>query len=106
VRAYRLAALLGEPGEVYNLGRGTAIRIGEIVETLVAECRVPVQVVVDQALLRKVDLPRQQADVSKFRQLCGWQPEIPWQTTLRDTLRYWRQRVGSSSSDEEIVCVS
>jgi GDP-4-dehydro-6-deoxy-D-mannose reductase len=104
VRAYRLAALLGEPGEVYNLGRGTALRIGEIVEALVAECRVPVRVQVDPALLRTVDLPRQQADIRKFTRLCGWQPRIPWQTTLQDTLQYWRQRVGSSN--EEMVCVS
>jgi GDP-4-dehydro-6-deoxy-D-mannose reductase len=104
VRAYRLAAVRGEPGEVYNLGRGEAIRIGQIVEILVAECRVPVRVLVDPALLRPVDLPRQQADISKFTQLCGWQPRITWQTTLHDTLQYWRQRVGSSN--EEIVCVS
>jgi GDP-4-dehydro-6-deoxy-D-mannose reductase len=104
VRAYRLAAVRGEPGEVYNLGRGEAIRIGQIVETLVADCRVPVRVLVDPALLRPVDLPRQQADISKFTQLCGWQPRIAWQTTLQDTLQYWRQRVGSSN--EEIVCVS
>ena len=104
VRAYRLAALRGAPGEVYNLGRGEAIRIGHIVETLVADCRVPVRVLVDPALLRSVDLLRQQADISKFTQLCGWQPSIAWQTTLHDTLQYWRQRVGSSN--EEIVCVS
>jgi GDP-4-dehydro-6-deoxy-D-mannose reductase len=104
VRAYRLAAMQGEPGEVYNLGRGEAIRIGEIVDTLVADCRVPVRVLVDPALLRPVDLPRQQADISKFTHLCGWQPRIAWQTTLQDTLQYWRQRVGSSN--EEIVCVS
>jgi GDP-4-dehydro-6-deoxy-D-mannose reductase len=104
VRAYRLAAVRGEAGEVYNLGRGEAIRIGAIVDTLVADCRVPVRVLVDPTLLRRVDLPRQQADISKFTQLCGWQPRIAWQTTLQDTLQYWRQRVGSSN--EEIVCVS
>jgi GDP-4-dehydro-6-deoxy-D-mannose reductase len=104
VRAYRLAALLGEPGEVYNLGRGRSIRIAEVVEALVAECRVPVRVVVDPTLLRKVDLPRQQADITRFTRLCGWQPRIPWQSTLQDTFRYWRERVGSNN--EEMVCVS
>src|ERR687885_516625 len=55
-------------------------------------------------LLRPVAPPRQQADISKFIHLCGWQPRIAWQTTLQDTLQYWRQRVGSSN--EEKVCVS
>jgi GDP-4-dehydro-6-deoxy-D-mannose reductase len=104
VRAYRLAALLGEPGEVYNLGSGRSVRIGEIVEALVARCRVPVRVLVDPTLVRRVDIPRQQADITRFTELSGWQPRIPLQTTLEDTLRYWRQCVGSSN--QEIVCVS
>jgi GDP-4-dehydro-6-deoxy-D-mannose reductase len=98
VRAYRLALLAGTPGEVYNLGRGTAIRIGDALDDLISLCRVPVRVVVDTALLRPFDVPRQQADTTKFRALTGWQPEIPWQTTLRETLDYWRARVGVASS--------
>jgi GDP-4-dehydro-6-deoxy-D-mannose reductase len=97
VRAHRLALLAGTPGEVYNLGRGTAIRIGDALDDLVAMCRVPVRVVVDADLLRPFDVPRQQADTTKFRALTGWQPEIPWQTTLRETLDHWRARVGAPS---------
>lgn len=93
VRAYRLALLMGTPGEVYNLGRGRSMRIAEAVDGLVEECRVPVQVIVDPALLRSVDLPRQQADTTRFTSLTGWQPLIPWRTTLRDTFDYWRSQV-------------
>ena len=28
--------------------------------------------------------------------LTGWQPRIPWHTTLHETLDYWRNRVRSS----------
>jgi GDP-4-dehydro-6-deoxy-D-mannose reductase len=96
VRAYRLALLLGVPGEVYNLGRGRSVRIAEVVEALVAECRVPVQVVVDPALLRTVDVPRQEADTTRFTTLTGWQPSIAWHTTLRDTFQFWRECVRSA----------
>jgi GDP-4-dehydro-6-deoxy-D-mannose reductase len=95
VRAYRLGLLAGVPGDVYNLGRGRATRISDMVEELVSLCRVPVQVRVDPALLRPSDVPHQEADTRKFVTLTGWQPRIPWHETLRDTLDYWRERVGS-----------
>jgi GDP-4-dehydro-6-deoxy-D-mannose reductase len=54
---------------------------------------VRVETRVDPALLRPSDIPRQEADTRKFTALTGWQPRIPWHTTLRDTLDYWRQKV-------------
>jgi GDP-4-dehydro-6-deoxy-D-mannose reductase len=93
VRAYRLAVLAGMPGDVYNLGRGRSMRIAEMVSDLIAMCRVPVRVEPDPALLRPTDVPRQEADTRKFTELTGWQPQIPWHTTLLDTLQYWRARV-------------
>jgi len=95
VRAYRLAVVVGHPGEVYNLGRGRAVRLAEVIDDLIAMCRVPVQVVVDPALLRPTDMPRQEADTRKFVALTGWRPRIAWHTTLRDTLEYWRQQIRS-----------
>jgi GDP-4-dehydro-6-deoxy-D-mannose reductase len=96
VRAYRLAVLAGSPGEVYNLGRGRSVRIAEVVDDLIALCRVAVHVYVDPALLRPADVPRQEADTRKFVSLTGWQPSIAWHTTLGDTLDYWRNKVRSS----------
>ncbi len=97
VRAYRLALVAGVPGEVYNLGRGRSVRIADMVDELIALCRVPVQIRVDPALLRPTDIPRQEADTRKFTELTGWQPLIPWHTTLSDTLDYWRSRVSKES---------
>jgi GDP-4-dehydro-6-deoxy-D-mannose reductase len=95
VRAYRLAVVLGEPGEVYNLGRGRSVRLSDVIDDLIALCRVPVRVTVDPALLRSSDVPRQEADTRKFTSLTGWQPRIAWHTTLRDTLEYWREQIRS-----------
>ena len=101
VRAYRLAVAAGVPGDVYNLGRGHSVRISDMVDELISLCRVPVQTRVDPALLRPTDIPRQEADTRKFTALTGWQPLIPWHTTLSDTLDYWRSRVSKES-----LCVS
>jgi GDP-4-dehydro-6-deoxy-D-mannose reductase len=95
VRAYRLALVLGTPGDVYNLGRGESMRLADIVDELASLCRVAVRVVVDPGLLRPSDVPRQEADTRKFTALTGWQPRIPWRTTLHDTLEYWRERIHS-----------
>jgi GDP-4-dehydro-6-deoxy-D-mannose reductase len=96
VRAYRMAVLAGVPGDVYNLGRGRSVRIADVVDELTALCRVNVEMMVDQNLLRPADVPRQEADTRKFTALTGWQPLIPWHTTLSDTLDYWRNKVRSS----------
>jgi len=101
VRAYRLALVAGVPGDVYNLGRGRSARIADMVDELISLCRVAVQTRVDPALLRPTDIPRQEADTRKFTALTGWQPLIPWHTTLSDTLDYWRSRVSKES-----LCVS
>ena len=101
VRAYRLALVKGVAGDVYNLGRGRAERIADMVEQLVAMCRVRVETRVDPALLRTSDVPRQEADTRKFASLTGWQPRIPWHTTLHDTFDYWREKVR-----EERLCAS
>jgi GDP-4-dehydro-6-deoxy-D-mannose reductase len=93
VCAYRLALVSGVPGEVYNLGRGRAVRIARMVDELTSMCRVAVEVRVDPALLRPSDIPKQEADTRKFTSLTGWQPGIPWHTTLHDTLEYWREKV-------------
>jgi GDP-4-dehydro-6-deoxy-D-mannose reductase len=95
VQAYRLALLAGAPGDVYNLGRGRSMRIADMVDDLIALCRVSVRIEVDTRLLRTSDVPRQEADTRKFTALTGWQPRIPWHTTLLDTLEYWRLRVRS-----------
>jgi len=101
VQAYRLALSEGVPGEVYNLGRGRSVPIAEMVEELIALCRVRVEIRVDPTLLRPSDIPRQEADTRKFTALTGWQPRIPWHTTLRDTFEYWRDKVR-----EEKLCAS
>jgi GDP-4-dehydro-6-deoxy-D-mannose reductase len=97
VRAYRLALLAGAPGAVYNLGSGRSVRIGDVLNDLIGVCRASLEVVVDEQLLRPADVPRQEADTTLFRRLTGWEPRIPWHTTLRDTFDYWRGLQGGAA---------
>jgi GDP-4-dehydro-6-deoxy-D-mannose reductase len=90
VRAYRMAVELGQPGDVYNIGSGTSVSLRAVVDILVRMSRRPVTVTVDPARLRQVEPPSYRCDATRFRRLTGWQPEIPLEQTLQDTLEYWR----------------
>jgi len=93
VRAYWMSLESCEPGEVYNIGSGHAWRIEEMLNMLIGMAKVEVAVRPDPARMRPSDVPLLLADVSRFVGVTGWKPEIPFETTLRDTLEYWRGRV-------------
>lgn len=93
VRAYALLMAKGRPGEVYNVCSGRAVRLEWILETLLSFSRRRIDYEVDQARIRKVDIPHLAGDNGKLRLATGWEPRIPLARTLRDILEYWRARV-------------
>lgn len=90
VRAYALLMAGGTPGQVYNVCRGEAHRVGDILEGLVSQARVPVEVCQDPALFRPHDAPLVLGDHARLTGEVGWRPEIPLDRTLGDLLAYWR----------------
>lgn len=94
--AYRLALQDGAPGEAYNIGSGEAHSVQELLDIMLGMTSVPIRVEVDQAKFRPIDLPRIVCNAGKFRSKTGWQPRLPLQTSLRDTLDYWRQKTARS----------
>jgi GDP-4-dehydro-6-deoxy-D-mannose reductase len=94
VRAYRLALTQGTPGEVYNIASGVAIRIGDALNRLLALAARPITVEFDPNRLRPSDVPVLVADAGRLRAATGWRPEISFEQSLRDTLDWWRERVG------------
>jgi GDP-4-dehydro-6-deoxy-D-mannose reductase len=95
-RAYVLAALRGEPGEVYNIASGRGHSIRELLDTLIALSGIEVEVKVDPQRLRPSDVEILIGDSTKFRERTGWAPTIPLETTLSDLLDYWRRRLRAS----------
>lgn len=100
VRGYHLAVLRGEPGEVYNLGSERAVTIRHLLDSLLANGRVPIKIETDPELFRLADIPLVVADCSKFRALTGWQAEIPLEKTLADLLDFWRERLGREATSK------
>ena len=96
VRAYQLAILYGEVGEVYNIGSGTPRSIQHLLDTLLGFTDQTVSVEVDPDRMRPSDVPIAYCDASKFVSRTGWSPTIPFEQTLRDVLDDWRSRLRES----------
>ena len=90
VRGYRLLAGGGDAGEIYNLGSGRGTKLADALADLTSLARVPIEVHVDPARVRPVDLPLLVADPSKLRAATGWEPRISIGQTLGDMLQDWR----------------
>jgi GDP-4-dehydro-6-deoxy-D-mannose reductase len=86
VRAYRLLLLDGEAGAVYNVCRGEAVLISELLRTLMKLAGTDVPVWVDPDRARPADVPVQVGDHSRITSLTGWQPEVALEKTLADVL--------------------
>ena len=93
VRAYRLLAERGVPGEAYNVCSGSAVSIREVADTLIALSGKPMKVVLDPERLRPVDVPILQGDNTKLRRDTGWEPQHTLEQTLGDVLAWWRDHL-------------
>jgi GDP-4-dehydro-6-deoxy-D-mannose reductase len=93
VRAYVALAEKGTPGRIYNVCRGDACAVRELLDALLAEARVPVTVTVDRSRLRPNDTPLVLGNPQRIRHDTGWAATIPLQKTIGDLLAYWRTRV-------------
>lgn len=96
VRAYYLALLKGEVGDVYNIGSGKLQKIGDILKTLLSLAKVKINIKKTQNLIRKTDIKKILPDISKFKKQTGWSAQIPLEKTLFDTIEYERTKLEKS----------
>lgn len=98
VRAYRLLGEKGISGQVYNVGRGKAVKIQYILDTVISYAEKHITVVRDEKRMRAADIPLIEPDVSKIFADTGWRAEISVEDTVRDTLGYWRTKIRSENN--------
>ncbi|HEY7819158.1 MAG TPA: GDP-mannose 4,6-dehydratase, partial [Vicinamibacteria bacterium] len=91
--AYAAIVERGQPGTPYNVCRGEATAIGDLLEGLTRHSRVPIRVMVDPDRHRAVDAPLLLGDPTKLRNDTGWSPRYSLAETLRDLLDDWRRRL-------------
>ena len=93
VRGYEALADRGTPGVIYNICSGTAVRMGDVLERLLAMARVRVRVQQDPARMRPSDNPLVLGDPARIAADTGWRAEIPIERTLEDLLAWWRTQL-------------
>lgn len=100
VEAYVAAATSDheiQAGTAMNIASGCARSIRSILDVLLADASLPIEVVVNPALVRSNEVPRICGDASRAAELLGWRPKIPFERTIADVLEFWRAQLRSTS---------
>ena len=101
VRAYyMLVTVKPTSGAYYNVGGKHSCTMKDILDTLLSfsPLKADISVEVDPDRLRPIDADLQIPNTAKFEAHTGWKPEIPYETTLRDLLDYWRERLSNEGN--------
>lgn len=93
VRAYLRIVEYGKPAEPYNVCRGEAFSIRQILDALLELTEVDVAVKDASDRYHAGDVPLMLGDNSKLRYELGWEPRYSLKQTLSDLLDYWRDQV-------------
>ncbi len=77
-------------GEVFNLGTGKEIRIGELAELVIRKIGRKVKIEVDQERLRpeKSEVLRLISDNTRAREVIGWEPQVPFEEGIEKTIAW------------------
>ena len=75
-------------------GSGHALMIQEMLDKILSLSDAKIEVKTDPKKMRPVDVPIIEPDIDKLKSQTGWQPEISIETTLKETLDFWRKYRG------------
>jgi len=97
VKAYHMLVTINPiAGAYYNIGGSYTCSIADMLNSLIALSTVKnIKVETDPERLRPIDADLQVPNTDKFKAITGWEPEIPFETTMKDLLEYWREQVKS-----------
>jgi GDP-4-dehydro-6-deoxy-D-mannose reductase len=101
VRAYRLLAEAGEPG-VFNVCSGRSVSAREQVAALAAATGAAIAHEVDPGLVRAHEVMEIRGSAARLRDATGWEPEIPLERTLADTVAWWRAEIRAGRGGERV----
>lgn len=87
-------------GEFYNIGGTYSCSIEDLLNYLISLSpkKNEIKIEVDPERLRPIDADLQVPSTAKFEKHTGWKPQISFETTMKDLLDYWRDRINQSES--------
>ena len=101
VRAYRELAERAEPG-IYNICSGRPASAAELLHRLGELSGVGVEHEVDPKLRRAHEVMEVRGSYERLRAATGWEPEIPLEQTLADTVAWWREEIRAGRAGTRI----
>ena len=100
VRAYRLLAVSGVSGEIYNICRGETVVISDLVDSMISLSTRQLRIEVDPARVRPSEVVRLFGDASKIRAHTGWQPQEALASVVANVVQEWRVRTSNDTSND------
>lgn len=93
VGAYKKALEIEtKPGEAFNLSSGKGIKMEDLLKKLISFAKKEIKISFDNQRMRPSEVPVTVGNNSKFKSHFSWEPKIPIDQTLLDTLNYWRSK--------------
>ncbi len=99
MHAYWLTILHCRPGEAYNIGGNTVMKVGDFLDQLITLSKANIKIRCDPNLLRPSDVTLQVPCIEKFSNETGWKPQYSFEESMINLLEYWRKK-----ADEEVQC--
>lgn len=89
VKAYVALLENGASGEAYNVCSGIERHVGEVLRQMLVIAGVSATLNVDKGKIRPNEQTRHYGSNHKLRERTGWQPQVPFEQSLRDLLHSW-----------------
>ena len=99
--AYWVATTRGVPGEDYNIGGATTMKVGEFLDKLISLARTKIPTRCAENLLRPADVTLQIPCCDKFIAETGWKPVHSFDDSVANLLDYWRARAEIEALSEK-----
>lgn len=93
VRAYWLAANVGQYGVPMNIGSGHGYKIQTVADLLIKLSGKEITIKQDPQFMRPSDVPLLICDNTLVMMRTGWKPQIKFDQTMKDLLDYWCERL-------------
>jgi GDP-4-dehydro-6-deoxy-D-mannose reductase len=93
VQAYALLLDKDPDPGIYNVCSGVACSAGKILKILLSYATVPITVEQDPDRLRPSEVPFIVGSNAKLYQATGWQPKQQFESSIRETLNWWRSKI-------------
>ncbi len=102
MKAYWVATTRGEPGEDYNIGGATTMKVGEFLEKLIKLANKPIPTRTNSNLLRPADVTLQIPCIDKFVKATGWKAEVSFDDSMSELLSHWRREAKLAAERQKL----